>query len=577
MASRSSSEVSPPADSIHREPRVPDTIKSVYFENADVLEEQTCKVRTRVEQLEQGFEGIVSLFSTNQQHVASEQNGYTVHTPPSSTAPPRKSFSGPSSSRNESLAGDVFDRGLIILEEAIPLCASYRHMSQRHFPYVLLPDDVEINQLRIDKPFCLQAILIVASWQNPSLQILLEEQFLLDFSTRFFFRPEQTVDMVQALLVYLGWYHFVIKTSQSHQAYRLASVAATILMQLNLHKRPRDVKVNIFWSQAAVQVEQPDSPEFWSIDARRALLGCYCICAVTSTAVRRPNPLPYNEYMEECALSLQKEQLAPSDVSLSHYLRLHHLSEEIADAFNFGDSQTGVLSETKIKICVSEFDRQITKVRNELSCEPTQLAELNIKCVVLRAYAHQIAIFNNPDSNLLVSQIKMLYDCASAAKSYLDEIMLLSQEDMEEWSYMEWIQLNHIVQLIIRVAQMVGTSDWSDVVSRLMVLDSYLEWLCERLRGINNLRNYPETEENRSGLQYLFSVWEAMKNKNRSSLSALQSRQSAVLEMGQTNIISSQPAAVPNVSISVDYADLMSFGPLNLGTNAFWIPSNFPS
>lgn len=74
--------------------------------------------------------------------------------------------------------------------------------------------------------------------------------------------------------------------------------------------------------------------------------------------------------MEECALTLQRERAVPSDTALHYYLRLLHLSEEIASAFNYGNARVDQsLSESKIKLCVSEFDRQIAKIRNDLTPE----------------------------------------------------------------------------------------------------------------------------------------------------------------------------------------------------------------
>ncbi|KAH8808661.1 hypothetical protein F5884DRAFT_378940 [Xylogone sp. PMI_703] len=613
MATPSSSEVSPTADPVPRERHTRTRaclecrsrkVKCVqsgdlmgrcrgcarYDKECIFRERRRCRrtnlLRTRVEQLEQGLEGIVSLFSSNQ-HSLSIQNPDTTQAPQSITTPAassserRKSFVTPGVNRDASLRGDIFDRDIITIEDAIPLCALYRHMSQKHFPYVLLPEDIEINQIRAGKPLCLHAILIVASWQNPSLQLVLEDNFLKDLSARFFLKGEQSIDMIQALIVYLGWYQYVIKSPSGQQLYRLACIAATILIQLGLHKRPHDVKPNTFSPHTTInpgQIERPDSPEFWSIDARRALLGCYALCAIVSPYIRRPNPLPYSEYMEEVALSLQKENLAPSDTSLIYFLRLMHIAEEIVYAFNFGDSETGALSESKIRLCVAEFDRQITKVRNELPSDTLQFPRLNMQCWVLRAYAFEVAIYQENDSNPVVSQISMLYDCATSAKGYLDEVLLFSQDDMQEWSFMEWLQLNHVVLLISRAAHIISSTDWNDVASRLIVLDSYLEWLCERLRRIINSRPRAEVEQ-RTGFDYVLAIWETTKNKNRSALPAFQARPSAVSQMGQrtTSMMNGQQTDVSNASMPTDYADLMGLGPFDLGHNTFWIPSNFPA
>lgn len=173
----------------------------------------TSAVRTRVEQLEQGLEGIVSLFSTGQQPTSSKEtsttSSVTNHVPlPSTIAssqPTEKPFTDLTSNGNGCTSGDVFDRGLLTPEDAATLCGVYIHMSRLSFPYVLLPDDMEIAKMRLERPFLLQAILTVASWRNRPLQLSLEEHFLTTFGIHFFVKADKTLDMLQGLLVYLGW------------------------------------------------------------------------------------------------------------------------------------------------------------------------------------------------------------------------------------------------------------------------------------------------------------------------------------------------------------------------------------
>jgi hypothetical protein len=94
----------------------------------------------------------------------------------------------------------------------------------------------------------------------------------------------------------------------------------------------------------------------------------------TSIASRKPNPFPYSEYLETCALSLQNESHVASDRNLIHYLRLIYIAEEITDTFNYADRSDDfpVLSDERIKFCVKEFDRQVNKTRTKLSPLETQ-------------------------------------------------------------------------------------------------------------------------------------------------------------------------------------------------------------
>jgi hypothetical protein len=75
-------------------------------------------------------------------------------------------------------------------------------------------------------------------------------------------------------------YHFQIKSS-AQLLYRFVSVAATILIELGLNERPQDYKPHIAASDHGFKpVERQGSAptQFWSVEARRALLGCYTLC-----------------------------------------------------------------------------------------------------------------------------------------------------------------------------------------------------------------------------------------------------------------------------------------------------------
>jgi hypothetical protein len=100
---------------------------------------------------------------------------------------------------------DFFEQGLISLDEAEDLLIIYRLISRSYFPYVLLPENTSVSQLRSDRPFLLQAILTVASWKNRARQLVFEEELLKDLGVRFFAKGEKTLAILQGLLVYLAW------------------------------------------------------------------------------------------------------------------------------------------------------------------------------------------------------------------------------------------------------------------------------------------------------------------------------------------------------------------------------------
>lgn len=109
------------------------------------------------------------------------------------------------SSQGQNACPDAFDLGYVSLDQAEQLCDRYRREYQQRFPFVLLPKESSVRLLQQKRPLLLQAILVSTSWQDRTLQLFMEKRFLKDLSARAFLNEENSLDMLQSLLVYLAW------------------------------------------------------------------------------------------------------------------------------------------------------------------------------------------------------------------------------------------------------------------------------------------------------------------------------------------------------------------------------------
>lgn len=100
---------------------------------------------------------------------------------------------------------DVIDLKFLSLEQADILCRNYREFAHPNFPYIILSQDCTASYLRIHKPMLLLIILAVTSWRERSLQLALEQEYLKNLSHRLLIRGEKSLDLLQSLLVYVGW------------------------------------------------------------------------------------------------------------------------------------------------------------------------------------------------------------------------------------------------------------------------------------------------------------------------------------------------------------------------------------
>lgn len=117
----------------------------------------------------------------------------------------------------EGKRGSVFDRpsgsqasarttwsNLLDAQQAATLLEDFKSCTH-WFPFVVIPDDIDVASLNDAKPTMLLAILAVASWKNPSLQSQLEDVFRQEVAFRSIVDREKSLELVQSILVYLAW------------------------------------------------------------------------------------------------------------------------------------------------------------------------------------------------------------------------------------------------------------------------------------------------------------------------------------------------------------------------------------
>ncbi|THC99532.1 hypothetical protein EYZ11_000992 [Aspergillus tanneri] len=103
-------------------------------------------------------------------------------------------------------APDVIAKGIISFDDACSLFDQFRRSMMPHFPFVIIPEETTLQELREQKPFLLLAILTVSLYENmPLRRVLLEEFRNAVRECMVFGLAESPFEVLQGLLVSLGW------------------------------------------------------------------------------------------------------------------------------------------------------------------------------------------------------------------------------------------------------------------------------------------------------------------------------------------------------------------------------------
>ena len=186
----------------------------------------------RVAQLEQKLDGLVTLLTSNKSTlqanpssqtsgeffprspVSLESNASTVG--PSTAAPPSGIMNGGMTTVqniNDSILPNdpvdgAADRSLSVDrgdQEAELLLLEFKTNMTQQFPFVVIAAESTSQSLQHEKPLLWKAIMVAASHEKSDRQLALGSKLMEDLTTRLLLGVERSLDLLQALLIFIAW------------------------------------------------------------------------------------------------------------------------------------------------------------------------------------------------------------------------------------------------------------------------------------------------------------------------------------------------------------------------------------
>lgn len=130
-----------------------------------------------------------SLYSPHQQY--GQQMPITPSSAQSILRSPRQEFQE-SSTPEDPVFGDA-------------LLYIYRNNMESQFPFVVIPDGVSAAELAQTKPFLYKTVIMAASYHDKSGQVRMTKDIFQYVSTHMIIGNEKSMDLLQGLLVLMGW------------------------------------------------------------------------------------------------------------------------------------------------------------------------------------------------------------------------------------------------------------------------------------------------------------------------------------------------------------------------------------
>ncbi|GAD95625.1 conserved hypothetical protein [Paecilomyces variotii No. 5] len=350
-----------------------------------------------------------------------------------------------------------------------------------YFPFVRLSDAWTAASMAEDRPFLLLAAVAAASSNYPHLQDALNRRFKESLSQRVVMAGEKDLDLLQGILVHLAWFHFHFIPG-SRQDYLYLQIAISMVIDLRLDQETADV------------LEQRTKlADNYTREACRAYLGCYYMSRIIAMSSGRPNLLQFHDNILRCAMMLQQEPEAETDLLIYPVTKVLQFSDEVHETYR----SEGIHC-PRLYIHAERFSKRLyewwlsisTDLRNTVLLINSyysvkiRIEEMNL---VYRYGQRQPPSPKAQEDSTMLSAppmvISNLTKCVRSTKEYLDSFFAIPAAEHNNLPFSAWCQVIFTLFVLYRLSvKLPEVPEWNVEISQQTVdLQEYLDTLLSHL------------------------------------------------------------------------------------------------
>ncbi|MCJ1380007.1 hypothetical protein MMC17_003110 [Xylographa soralifera] len=195
--------------------------------------------------------------------------------------------------------------------------------------------------------------------------------------------------------------------------------------------------------------------------------------------------------MTECCTRLRDDMEFPSDRMIPHMISLHHIGDQINDAFRSEDGDISPTSQPLVQMHLTLLQSQLNDWKSQVRLDPhahenTAFHFINME---LNSIALRMPAPPPPPNSSLSSSTNhsILLACLESGKSYLDALLAPPASLYRHFAFTEWTRLPYVLVIISKLSFPHPTHSASHWDPRLahdrLRLDLYLESLCYRMQA----------------------------------------------------------------------------------------------
>ncbi|KAJ6101680.1 hypothetical protein N7499_001310 [Penicillium canescens] len=387
-----------------------------------------------------------------------------------------------------------------------------------HFPFVHLPAYLTAEKLRLDRPFLFRAIICVTSVSAKdkmasSLElkrVLYETAFLQRSPQQKQQQPQQTVDLLLGLLVYIAWGWEHLRSNRSLP--RLMAMAISLVGELRFldqavpeisrtisHLEPNGGFDNVYGiTPATTAMTTPKTGAGVTdtqlyLERQRAILGCFVLGSAVSAyfcQVEAPRWIPQMDEALAAIVASGNSAGAecPSDAALAIQVRLQLLATkaaEVRERAQLPDHPPPETLSPQSLLYIKALMGQLQELRASvppafqqhfLLLAQTYYTEM---CIIETIHIQQSA--RPPPPKCGPTRISCFWQSALAIKSCTSTFLTLSPSGLLGISFFQWAQLVRCVATLHQLSTLREPGWDPATVRRLVDLPVLLSCTADKL------------------------------------------------------------------------------------------------
>ncbi|RFU34760.1 hypothetical protein B7463_g1534, partial [Scytalidium lignicola] len=310
------------------------------------------------------------------------------------------------------------------------LLSTYMNQFCPWFPFVIISPGTTPAHLREARPFLMDVIRMVASIRD--LRSMHGQMYLITqhISENVLMRSERSLDLVQGILVLLGYYHYhCLLHAQFHN---LVQLAASIISSMDLNRSPR--------SPNRTQLLKSNSGKFPSRtnDERRALIGVWYMSSSAALTFNKIESIRYTRYIDQCLKELAETAEYETDSLLVQVVRVQYLTERIfyINSGNHNLNELPGIPKTPIDTYLDAFQRELERIQTSAPphLRTNYLLTSHLCTAQLRLYDSMMINLN------ILDNLSLSFSSLSLSDQSTLDLISRSNDALKTW-FLNWLSI----------------------------------------------------------------------------------------------------------------------------------------